>query len=643
MKMKILIILTITLIIITSYCYGFVIFAESENDINDTLVTEVGSDINDILKYENYAVVRNEVNINVPGVYKVTYRHIKTEEENEKVVHVIDKNTKSYLYEELLYQESSLHGIYDISSIYILDNKPNCTFTYQGIENSFKHHFNGEIENKNHYANTITMYSKGNLVDSCVYNDIVHILTTNTDNMTGNKQICIYSKNSLNECTYKLNVSDFKTLTCIGSNDKYCFITGITNETSENFLGVRKGNDSFLLIYNLETETIENIIMFPLESDDEISDIVYYKGYLYLIQKNGPKSVRMLKLDIFGNVIKQTNIDLKYGYYNVMLKLIDDQLYLAYSKYDYETMDYIVEINTLNEDLESSKIYNDYIAGMKLIDFNIHNGIKFVLLNNIKNDTGFLYLLYDENNNLLGQYKSENNDYIKGLAANNVIIGTSNDKMSLKYYQINSLIKLEDGSSKIHYEKTKEENDFNLNSYKYLINGNYVSHSNLSKIDYNQNLFGYYEISYYFDDYFDYYQEKTIEVLPFVGSISNQTYDIGLTIKGNGMLYVDNLLIENEHTFIEPGKYQIKLVGKDNLTALFDITISDLSVKFDTEAEENTLEISEYYSNQNDNIQISKTFTESINVENNKKNSSFLYLIPAVTLGIAIIFIKRGI
>ena len=38
--------------------------------------------------------------------------------------------------------------------------------------------------------------------------------------------------------------------------------------------------------------------------------------------------------------------------------------------------------------------------------------------------------------------------------------------------------------------------------------------------------------------------------------------------------------------------------------------------------------------------QINTTFTENIVTNVNKKTSSFLYLIPAVTLGVAILFIK---
>ena len=289
---------------------------------------------------------------------------------------------------------------------------------------------------------------------------------------------------------------------------------------------------------------------------------------------------------------------------------------------------------------ELTEVYNKYFPGMKLIDFNIDDGIKYILLNNIKNNTGYEYLVYDSKNELLGSYKSTSNDLIKGLTCKNVVVGTSNDKRTLKYYQINSLIKIKEPNLNVYYELSKEQNDNNINDYTYLINGNKAKHCELSKIKYDQNVFGNYEISMYFNDYFDYYKKCSVNVLPFCGVKANQTYDLGLTTHGNGTMYVNNLLVEKDYSFNEPGEYEIKLIGKDNQIEVYKIKVDDISINFEDLVVSEKLEIDEFNNPSIESTQINTTFTENIVTNVNKKTSSFLYLIPAVTLGVAILFIK---
>jgi len=640
MRMKILIILTITLILFTSYYYGIVIFAEGENNISDCLITEVGTNINELLKYKDYVVVNNEVNINQPGIYKVIYRHVNTNEEIIKTVHVIEKDRKAYFYEELIYKESDNTAVFNVKDVFCHMNKPNTLFTYQVDGKSSINFINGEIDKGIHYGNDISWYCTGDLFDSTVYNNICYFLGTDKNVMNNKPEIRIYKKSTNIEKNYKVAVTGSFDVSSITTNGKYCYITGYTNETSTDFPGIRKGNDSFLLIYNLENELIENIVMIPLTGDDEIKEIIYYQGYLYMIQTSKSKVTRLIKMDIFGNTILEQDINLQYGFYDVIIKLINNELFLAYTKYDYEQMDYIGVINKFNEQLELTEVYNKYFPGMKLIDFNIDDGIKYILLNNIKNNTGYEYLVYDSKNELLGSYKSTSNDLIKGLTCKNVIVGTSNDKRTLKYYQINSLIKIKEPNLNVYYELSKEQNDNNINDYTYLINGNKAKHCELSKIEYDQNVFGNYEISMYFNDYFDYYKEYSVNVLPFCGVKANQTYDLGLTIHGNGTMYVNNLLIEKDYSFNEPGEYEIKLIGKDNQIEVYKIKVDDISINFEDLVVSEKLEIDEFNNPSIESTQINTTFTENTVTNVNKKTSSFLYLVPAVTLGVAILFIK---
>ena len=641
MRMKILIILTITLIIITTYYYGFVIYAKNDEDIAKTLVTEVNTDITNLLTYQNYVIVNNEVNINQPGIYKVIYRNIETNEEIIKDVHVIEKEKRGYFFEEKLYDSIDDDGVYEIIDVFTQSDLPNAVYTYQGPINSLKHYFVGEINENKYYSSTISLHNKGNIADAIIYNNVVYCVGTDTNIMDGSLEIKVFVKDNKGTDYYSIDIDGNVEVTSLCVNDQYFFIVGNTNETTKQFTGMRKGKDSFLIIYNRETNKIENTIMLSQENDDLVKEIIYYDGYLYLIQSNGVKSLRLMKIDIFGNIIKENNIDLIYEYHNEILKLIDNKLYLAYTKYDYDIMDYVTIINSIEKDLQIVEVFKEYNPGMKIVDFDFKNNIKFVLMNNLKNNLGYEYCVYDSNNNLLGKYKSNSDDLIVGLAATNVIVGTSNDKRSLKYYKINSVIKLNEPYTNIYFDFSDLQNYQNITSYEIMINGEFVEHHNDSYLKYNKNNFGSYDINYYFKQYFDYYIERECKVIPFVGAVSNQTYDVGLTIQGNGTLYVNNMLIDESYTFDNPGLYEIKLIGKDNNQIIYNIEISDLAVKFEENKKADKLNIENIECHNESEHQISKKFTQDLITKESKNASMFLYLIPTITLGLAILLVRK--
>jgi hypothetical protein len=641
--MKVLIILTITLILVGGYYYGIVINAEESNCIEKVLITEVGTDISDVIQYQNYIIVNNEVNTEKAGIYKIVYRHIDTNKEVIKEVHVINKDQKAYFIEKLVYEESTEEDKYVVSEVFNFQNRTNTIYNYYSTRTGFNNFMNGEISNNEFYNNTISLYTKGEIIDTGIYENECFMVGTDIDSFYGNKIVCIYTKNTNISKTIELDIEGNIIPTCIAGNDKYYYIAGYTNETNDFFKEKRKGNDSFVILLNRETNKIMDITMLPLNDDDEIIDIVYFDNYLYLMQENNGNSIRMVKLDIFGNLINESTIDLKYGFYNPKLKVIDGKIYFAYCKYDYDTRDYVNEINLLNKDLNIVGILNKYHNGRKIIDFYVKDDLIYILTEKHKNNCGYQYLIYDYSSNLLGKFESSSDDLILGLGLNNEIVALSQDKKQLKYYRVNSLIKMNDPTNIIYSNLTNEQNELNITNYKYLINGNIIKHDEKSQLEYNSNLFGNYLMKYYFDDVFEYYVHKVTKVMPFIGAIDQENYDLGLTISGNGTLYVNNMLIENNYVFNETGNYEIKLVGKDNLVETYNITISDLSVKFDDIKKEDYIDVDYIYQEYKENVNIEKTFIEKSDNQSNKKSSVFFYLVPAMTLGIVFLIIKKGV
>lgn len=641
MRIKILIILTISLMLIGGYYFSIVVFAESEEDLLKPLIVEVNTNINDVINYENYVIIYNDVNINKTGTYKITYKNIHSSEEVEKTIYVIDKEQRSFLKEELIYEESAIDDTYLVGDVFNFLNKPNCIYNFYSTSRGFNNYLNGEWNQNIHFNHTISLRTQGEIVDSYVFNNQLIMVGTDINAMNGIKCTCIYKRDTKTSKEIEITSEGFDNPTCVAASDKYYFIAGSTNKSNESFLGKREGFDSYVAVINRDTSTIMNISMVKLKEDDQISEILYYNDYLYLVQENNTNTIRLLKMDIFGNIVKEQNIDLIYEYQNPKFKLIDNNMYLSYSNYNYEKMDFINTINKVDENLEINEINRNYHEGNKIIDFEINNDLVFVLLTKEFNG-GFKYLIYDKDNCLLGEYDSNTNIKIAGFGSNNVIVGTSADDKSLKYYKINSLLKVNEPENKIYYDASKETNNRNIESYNYYINGKKVKHDEKSNLKYDISLFGNYTLKYHFSSDLELYVERTVRVMPFVGALSDESYDLGLSIFGNGTLYVNNMLVENKYVFNEIGNYEIKLVGKDNEIEIYNISINDLSLKF-KENNQNT-DISpkvDVSSNVND-VVINKTFTEKTEISNGKQTSSFLYLIPAITLGIALLFFKKG-
>ena len=641
MRIKILIILTITLILIGSYYYGIVIFAEEEDSVAKTLVTEKGTDISNALKYPDYVVISNNVNINELGVYEVVYRNVETGHEVTKNIHVIDDKKHAYFFEEQLYEESNDSGKYKIIDSFCVNDKTYTLFDYQSSLSIYNNYFLGYIQNDKHYSDSIILNSKTTLEDAYVYNDQIVFVGSTMNSMNGINELCVFRKDGLIYKNILIDDTESVISTSIAECEKYYIITGSTNITNDYFVQMRNGFDSFVMLLNKETNIVENVTMLPLKGDDEITSLEIYNNYLYLVQQNDTNNLRILKLDIFGNIVKEQLLELKYGYKNPKLKKYNNSLYLSYSSYEYETMDYVDKLYHLDSDLNLNSLIEEYNNGFELVDFCVNDGMYYLLYNQYKQKQGYKYQIYDANYKLLGEYDSNVNVKPVGLGKYNEVVATNYDNNALLYLRINSLLKLKEPILSIDSNLSQKENLERIESYEYYINGKLIKHSEKSKLEFNDKLYGNYLLEYHFDNEFEYFVQKTCEVKPFVGVSDGRTYDLGITLFGNGIVYVDNMLVELPYQINKTGEYEIKLTGKDNNTTIYNISVSNLSLDFEIDTKEKNIQVDKLeYSNVWE-IAASQSFTENKKEQKKVNTTGFLYLIPLSVLGIGFILIKK--
>ena len=76
--MKKIILIVLGLVMIFNISSKKVSASTSNEEVSEAIVVKVGSNLNDYIKYDNYVVVSNSVNINEPGIYTITYKNIDT-------------------------------------------------------------------------------------------------------------------------------------------------------------------------------------------------------------------------------------------------------------------------------------------------------------------------------------------------------------------------------------------------------------------------------------------------------------------------------------------------------------------------------------------------------------------------------------
>lgn len=596
-----------------------------DEDFSKPLVVYLGSNIFEYIKLEGYTIISNNVNVNKEGEYKITYLDNETLNEFTRNVYVI-KEDSFYLEKDYAMYSTLGYKYHAIDSVMYQDK----VFTLYNLTGG-RHILNNYYLSDDQMTITIRQSTKLEVSDISSNNKEIFIVGTGRNDLNDDLDIhyAIYN----DEVSFhKIESDGEEYATCIDGFDRYIFIGGYTDQETNIFPLPKSKKDAFVLVIDRNTNQIISKKIIKTDNNDIIKDLVFKDNYLYLILENDSNEFVLMKQDIFTNTIAEIKLNFLYGYSNPEFKLDNNHLYLKYSYYDYNYLDDVFVVEEVDQDLNLNTIYSKYTKNNYLLDFKIlENGI-INLLFGFNNKNGYLVKVIENEQVLLE--KSVNTNLIPLSLNNDYITLTDEDGVFVK--EFNTLI----------YKKTlnkaidpKDENS-NINNYELLINGKNSRHSKQSNLDYNKNLFGSYLLDYYFIDSFYYLHSIEIDLMPFIGVLENQVYDLNVIINGNAVVRINGEKVSLPYTIEKEGIYKMELLGQNNKTQEFNIEVKDLSFVNEVIDSEKIIKL--------DNVETLVNIEEKINFNYNKSfnkketNYFYIYLLPIITFCVGFIVLKRG-
>lgn len=605
------------------------VHASEYNDPTLPLVVSVGTDINEYLKCEGYVVVSNTVNTNVAGNYSITYRSIEDNIEVRKPVFVI-ADTKFATETDILtspVNESKyalLKAIATENGYYYAESYQNPRFVRTSYYLYYEDNTSRLIRNNSHCTiNNLNYVDGHNLV-----------IANENDTATGgfDMLVCDYAE-GLNS-TFKIPIDGVEYGMSITSSSDTYFIGGYATEENDVFLDERLGDDSFILFVDKTTKVIRRCLMLSVQGHDEISDIYFINNYLYALQNIDNHSLRLLKIDIFGNVVAENIIEHPYGVRDAKLKYYNNRLTLSYGYYDYNYLDYVDTIVELNTDLVRKTLYDAYNKNLRLVDYELKDGLQLQAIFSYKNNRpGFVYAFIDNSNFLFDYYNID--DCTPVLICHNKILCSKDSG-----YVIKALDTLFIESAPPNTVNPKTDTKDVLDNYKIYLNGVSCKCEDDSKLYYDETLFGKQKVTYHFKDTYDFLMDVNLNVLPFIGVEDGKTYDLNTIISGNAKIRINGELIESSYCLDEVGEYEIELTGLNNESVKYFINVVDTSKyeKVDKPNEELEVSLNDVTSTKDATLSFQKRSTKV------SKNNGYLfvYIVPFILLGVGFLVLKRG-
>lgn len=627
-KTKIIILLFMSFIFVSLLMVKMpIIKASDTEEIEKLLVVKRNSNINDYLKYDDYIVISNNVNTNQIGKYVVTYKNINTNQTKDKVVIVIDEDNYAYL-DEI----RKIEGDYDIKIVDHVNAEGMYTYLYH-----FKYpNYSGEnyMLYENEYATQLIVRSFRGEIFGYQYSNN-HYLGWGYERSVVDNDIdmFLFSLGEDGKELIEIESQGTDIAYSVAESENFYFLAGYTLGSDELFLGDRKGKDSACVLIDKKTNEVVNTFTLGLNGDDYFKNVYYLNNYLYFLQIENEKNMRLIKTDIFGNKEQELIIYEKYGYMNPEIRVINNKLYLSFSTYDYDVLDYVDLIKEVNLNLELNDVFKKYIKGYNILDYEL-NGDHLELLLKPKQGRGFKYQEYLNNNLIIDYYNDDAKDVI-ALDRDRIYMENREENF---IYQINTLY-IQNKPINIFDPKVNKKEE--LNNFDLYLNGEKSKATKLIDEFINIDIFGKYDVDYYFKSTtFDYLETIRIDVLPFVGVIDGAVYDVGLTINGNSKeTRINNELVNLPYTIKDVGEYTIEIKGNDDATIRYQIRVTDLANKYKEKEEQIKIELNDYVSESNN---ISSSLSKRETMEKKNKNYYYMYIIPLISLIIGIVITRRG-
>lgn len=601
--------------------------AIEDNTFKSILVVEKGMGSFSMLFQNGYNIVTQDVKWNTEGIYDVVYQNSKNLGYYKRKVIITSKtslekgivinndeikeemNGKEFLFLDILYEDDYSFYIYggikkeeDIIQM----DFPQCYAYLAYYKNGV---FKWEYENTNYSYISKIAISPTNIVAMITdYEEELSLLKLLEFNQYGDKvreKILDYNNESenayilynkgflyivhstnitskINIVLLKINYSDFEKHSekIIGEdgvnkivkvriiNDKLHLLARIQNKT-------KTINEVTLFIYDDNLIEIDKVINNPAKNEKEI-DFYFYRNRLYFICLTNFAGIRNLK-------IYEYRKNTKYDYVSDIIWKSENDVYIDDAFIDTSDGYLQIFINGYSYSESRGFLYARItVEDMKIIDELYFEKIYPSILSLEKTNDDNIHLLSIDNNELI----------------------------------INSI-------NSVKIEKNK-----NTNVYNVIING-YSYYSFFP----HKDLFGLYkEIVNYNSKKIEVCFEEEFYIFLNTNLTNDDIYDINTPIYSNGVMYINNEIINNGTYLKEEGKYSVRIVGYNHEEKVINFEIKSLCIKNKEEIDSNlSISLGNIKIENNQEVMPIKVYKEMLNYNEVIEDNNIFYKIMIIS------------
>lgn len=581
----------------------------NEEDVTKPIMLLKGYEYNDVLNYDNYTIVKTNVDYQNTGEYEIEYIHNETKETFVKKVYIVENN---YAYTKLrtkkLNEETKIIKQLDDGSM-IYATRIHYNYNEDNIVDYYVYK---EKDNQIIWKSLLFIDVIGKIVDIYDDGEFTFVLSNIYSEKTSD-DIYLHVLNKYGEViltkTYQGSSSDNITGMYIDSNNIYIYGNTLSNDL--DFKHQSYSEDSYVLKINKDNLLIEQKYIFNEKYLDNILDCVSYKDNLYVLQQYVRTDImrvtyRILKINPLGEILNSYIFYHDIYFKPIKIGIFNNDLYILANNLN------IAELYKLNIDSFKNETV-ETIESYKGIDFYI--------------DYLTLTVIYqNEEESLIKIYNSE----IKNIFQKTV------DMKAKKLINKNTLLDVNNNIIIVDYVTIDIIN--NQFSVKY----NNKKMYNQSDIYIDENLYGTYLNLYYYPtpiiDFFGYLDTN----IPLITSVqNNQIYDNNLNINFNGIGYLNNKPINSNYLITTPGEYELKIIGYNSENT---INFEVLNISTQKEKYNENIKIKDDKINNIIDSQIEKEYMFEENEKQNNDKYYWCLILPLISISILIFVLiqKRG-
>ncbi len=634
MKLKILMLVMITLMVFTAYFMYIPVHAIEEEKMKPLIILEGNVD-KTFYEVEGYVIIENKVASDVPGEYEILYQSLEEGIKVKRKVVVISNEEKAYFalnsytintfkdYPMILEKIEVLNENKQLLIVkYLTDVENNKGHIYMYIiednvvTKEVQLYYNAEVEINDLVVDGDVFVFTGKIWNSLYSNYDIILCACRSD---GFKLCSKRIGGTATDVAYKLEVTDSSYL-----------LMGLTDSTDGEFLENQKSGRYFIMSVDKNSYEITQVGTEPNEVNFEKLYFLNHLDKLYLVYQTDLETLKLVNIDALGNYLKTKTMNYSEEVELKNVYLYDENIYVLLEGKD------IFEIGKITLKDGYIKI-KEYPKIGEYVDSQYHDGLLTILYHEADYYdylviNAELELIYEHR--IAGKISEDSNIQI---LTNKIFESNHNlDKITihqLSYLKIQSLGETIVDSSKPNYH-----------NYSVIINGKKVTYDKNKSIDeVVTNYFGSYDVQYFIEDDFILIMSKEVRVLADCGVEDKGIYDLGVKIYLNSLGYLNNELINSGYQIEEEGVYQLKLVGYRGETQIINFEVRNLSIdKYIPEEPTFSYDIEIETMSENSqlmNCEIIPTITD--NHIGNVKTWQWVYTIPALlAIGVGFIVVK---